>query len=332
MSRTGKTRNTNQISENIYCNSEAYNPIYNSTVLLAELNNIKPSVDSLLTSELVYFSHFLKVYNGIPPVGQEVNIGYELNRRGLNVSAFIPSNLTDMYILSIGYTYTFNYHSPHTKYYIRMPYVIDGRSCKCIGRLAGDIYIFKTSRIQLFHYTFHDVNNNSALEKSVGAFHLKIDCINRIYRPFIIHPVGTSYEFYKFSDFDNYLNGYYTTTYRSSYLNELSAYLTRVPSDNKPYLINTIIGPIYDMLVTGMLNDLAYNSLPTDTIIPVPVLYTNQHRVIRCADMITNPGPKPPYFGGGSSTGKKSRKRSNSLKLRRRRTSRRYSSTINDAI
>jgi hypothetical protein len=158
---------------------------------------------------------------------------------------------------------------------------------------------FKASNIEFFHFSFHGVNTLSPREKSVGAFHLKFDDIHpSVFRPFIIHPVRKGYEFYRFHTFSQHLLNYYTTVRYSPAINEFTAYMSRNPYQNRPRLISNIVIPIYDLVISQILNPLARIKFPAGTVIPIPERDTNQGVTKTCASMIASPGIKPKWFGG----------------------------------
>ena len=47
--------NTNQVSENIYCNSSAYDIIFDSSIVSLELSRVEPHVTTILNQYLPFF-------------------------------------------------------------------------------------------------------------------------------------------------------------------------------------------------------------------------------------------------------------------------------------
>ena len=175
----------------------------------------------------------------------------------------------------------------------------------------------------MLHFSFHDIAGSlSSRAKSVGSFHLRFDYINmKVFRPFIIHPVKTGYQFYKFADFSRHLLNYYTTDQILPNFNEFTAYMTRNPDRNEPSLVSKIIVPIYDMMINQLLHPMAQLKLPTGTVIPIPIRDRRNGVTKSCTDMYANPGPRPRWFGGKTT---KNRTRSRLSRKKRRRTVKRF--------
>jgi hypothetical protein len=82
-------QNTNQLSENIYCNSEAYNVIYDANYIMSTLTAMRPAVNTLLNNNTIYFSRYLDTHIGVLVPGNEVQIPPEFNRLNMRVSSFV---------------------------------------------------------------------------------------------------------------------------------------------------------------------------------------------------------------------------------------------------
>jgi len=314
---TGQTTNlnTNQLSENIYCNSEAYNVIYDASYILSGLLNIQPTVDALLNTHNSYFSQYLDANIGVPTPGNEVKVPPDFNRINLTVSSFTTIRNKDLVVFVIYIKYEFEYYDASNTYISNWPYTIQNQDCEYVQSLGKNWHKFETDKIDLFHFSFHGVNNRSPRDKSVGAFHLKLDYIHpRVFRPFIIHPVRSSYQFYLFHAFSRHLFNYYTSFRSLATFNEFTTYVTRNPHKNEPFMISRFVAPIYDIVVTQVLDPLARIKLPAGTIIPIPEPDTNQGVTKTCADMMAYPGSKPKWFGG-----KYPRKRTRSRQTKRRK-------------
>ena len=315
MARSRKKKN-NQVSENIYCNSEAYNVIYDASYILSGLLNIQPTVDTLLNTHNSYFSQYLDANIGVPTPGNEITVHPEMNRRNLKVFSMGYKRNKGLIVYALSATYEFDYYDASNTYIPNDVYTIGGKDSEYIQNLGKNTHKFERTPIDFFHFSFHGVNNLSPRQKSVGAFHVKFDDIHpNVFRPFIIHPVRTGYQFYKFHTFSRHLLNYYTTVRSSPIINEFTAYMTRNPHENRPRLISNIVAPVYDLVVAQVLDPLAQMNLPTGTTIPVPERDTNHGVTKTCIDMISYPGIKPKWFGG-----KKPRKltRSRQRKLRKR--------------
>ena len=308
-------QNTNQLSENIYCNSEAYNVIYDANYIMSTLTTLKPSIDTLLNNNITFFSNKLSAPVGIPALGYEINDHPEMNRRNLKVSSALIRRHRNLIVYTIYSTYDFSLYDTSNTFTLNTGYSINGNNCEYIQNLGKGWHKFQRKPIEFFHFSFHGVNSISPREKSVGAFHVKFDWIDRcMFRPFIIHPVRTGYQFYRFHDFSKYLINYYTTVRSVPAVNEFTAYMTRNPHKNEPGMISNIVIPIYDTLIVQLLNPLAQLNLPAGTVIPYPIRDTNHGVIKTCADMIANPGTKPKWFGG-----KKTRKQTRSRPRKQRK-------------
>jgi len=314
---TGQTTNlnTNQLSENIYCNSEAYNVIYDASYILSGLLNIQPTVDALLNTHISYFSQYLDANIGVPTPGNEITVHPEMNRRNLKVFSKIYKRHPKLIVYVMAATYEFDFYDTINTYISNRTYTIHGKICRYKHSLGKGLHKFETENIDIIHFSFHGVKTLSPQDKSVGAFHLKFDYINKkVFRPFIIHPVRSGYEFYPFLSFNRYLIDYYTTNRTSPVINEFTSYLTRNSRMNNAFIVSNIVIPTYDIIITKVLNPLARLNLPSGTVIPIPEPDTNQGVTKTCIDMMANPGIRPRWFGG-----KKSSKRTRSRPRKQRK-------------
>jgi hypothetical protein len=164
---------------------------------------------------------------------------------------------------------------------------------------------------------------------SVSYTGTRVDAIDpKIFRAFVPHPVGAGAAYYHFHELDSSMNGYYTSGYPDPPPHELGNYLSQpIHSTNQTIqtkqvdahnLVFMVVAPIYDILVDQMLNPLIQSRLPPGTVIPIPTLYVPNQPVKPCADMKTNPDPKPTWFGG------KKNKRAPALARQSRRGSRMF--------
>ena len=81
---TTNVNNWNQIYENITCNSESYNPIYDLSDIDLSLFNIDSAIDSLIQSNRIFIGKMLNIHT-FPNVQiqDHRNNSSELNCRGL---------------------------------------------------------------------------------------------------------------------------------------------------------------------------------------------------------------------------------------------------------
>jgi hypothetical protein len=236
--------------------------------------------------------------------GRSINLNGEIDRRELTVFVDIPRYAGDpLQLLAADYTYIFDYVDKTTTYLPRIQYKINSQNCECIRQIGKHTYTFRIVQRSLFHCSFHAPNaTKNPVEKSVGAFHLRLDVINKlIFRPFIVHPVtGVGYEFYNFHDIDRNTTGYFTTAHPNPPMNELGNYMSKNVTVNNHILVNQIAASTYDLLVNQILNPMIQSRLPAGTMIPIPSLSLPGVAVRTCADMKANPDPKPSWFGGGN--------------------------------
>lgn len=326
MARSRKKKN-NQVSENIYCNSEEYNIIFDSVIWHSELHQIEPRVNALLSNAMPFFSHFLEISHGSS--NNNYTLNGEIDRRDLEVLVNLPKRRNSpLQLLSVDYVYTFDVYSSRNAYAYGGKYNINSKICECtVSNSTTHMFTFKvTMPISLFHYSFHAPNAaKPPEEKRVGAFHVRVDTIDpQLFRAFVPHPVGANAAYYHFHDLDSSMNGYYTSRHPDPPVHELGNYLSQpmhhehkkqMRQVDEHNLVSLVVAPIYDMLVDQILNPLIQRRLPPGTVIPVPTIYDPKQPVKSCSDMKTNPDPKPAYFGGKKKTQKALKPRRRTKKL-----------------
>jgi hypothetical protein len=311
--------NKSQISENIYCNSEAYNIIFDSVVVCSGLRQIETQANSILQQNLAIFSQFLKVRS--TPTGATFTLNGEIDRRDLKVRVNIPRTKYDpLQLLVVNYTYIFDVYDTKNTYLPRQIYGIGAHRYECIGPVGRNMYTFKSNNECLWHVSFHAPNTAmTPVEKSVGAFHIRMDTFGtRIFRAFIPHPVGAGAEFYHFHDIDRNMDRYYTSKYPVPPTNEVGNYMSKHHTLERHNLLNMVVAPIYDMIVDRVLNPLIHINLPAGTVIPIPSPHQRGVPIKYCSDMKINPDPRPRWFGG-----KKGQYKTRSNKSFKRRTMKR---------
>ena len=290
----------NQIEENVYCNSDAYDIIYNKPQLDNYMTYLAGWVyHTILRPNISFFSKLLKIsiaeYN-IPSQYQYSHLG-EQNRRKLNIMCRQPNPRNHLVILPITYFYIFDYHSPRKNYIIGNVEIINNHDCECIQILGNNQYCFRTYDINIFHFTFHPpAPMLPKKHKRKGAFHLKIDSFITVpphvvpYRPFLVDPgkpaIGSRTHFLPWNDFPS-TDGYFTTTIVPGML-EISSFLRENPAIPVVYTVRgqsvhyleDIVRPIYDKIVTDVLNPLVA-VLPIHGV-PAAVKYDPAHPTIPC--------------------------------------------------
>jgi hypothetical protein len=291
----------NQILENVFCNSESYNGIYNNVDIYNKLDQIKTFVtNQYILPNMQFFSQMLKIN-----VGNTNNNLYndhrELNRRRLKIFS-IPRYISgnDYIIFSVKKRYIFNFHSPSKKYYPGNKEVIQGKQCICIqSNLPNGYYCFETNEITIFHFTFHCPNLDDKYKKFKGAFHLKIDNLEKNgispYRPFILDPRKTTVpkQFITWDIFNTTMNNYFTTTDTTLNINDIIPFLLNDHSLNvifsnssgsSVHYITDIIKPIYDKIVNDALNPLL--ATMSITTVPAVVEHNKTLKNVMCKKMM----------------------------------------------
>jgi len=305
-----KNPNLNQISENIYCNSESYNKIYDSKLLLSKTKNILPSIENrYITPNLQFFSKMLRInINSVNAIRDQYNdpdTG-ELDRRDLIISLkSVHKSGKDYIIFAVEYEYTFDYYSPLNTYALGSEHTINNKKCTCNDIPQNNFYSFLSKfDNSVFHFTFHTPIKNNKDRKFRGAFHLMFDSLKRDkivpYRPFIIDPRKTTVpkRFISWDTFDSSMNNFFTTRNTMSEIdtipvNEITTFLTRYPHTKLTYsngtgsnlhYIRDIIKPIYDKFVIDILNPIP--TIPTTiTIVPAAVEYKMTKPTVKCDDL-----------------------------------------------
>jgi len=291
----------NQIQENVYCNSDSYDRIYDKSILetnivplsvWADTNHIQPNLD--------FFSKLLKVnitqhHNQIP-LQNQYNESGEQNRRGLDITVDNRPK-SNLVICQFVYRYKFNYHSPGKKYTQGITEFINNSLCKCIRVVSNNMYVFRTCYQNAFHFTFHSPNPTLPKQlKTKGAFHLIVDSFAAEpphimpYRPFLVDPrtsvPDTRSHFLTWDDFPG-TDGYFTSTVVPG-MEELSSFVRENPvvpvvhtvRGQPVHYLEDIVKPIYDKLVTDVLDPLVA-TLPWEAI-PAAVKYDPAHALVPC--------------------------------------------------
>ena len=292
----------NQIEENVYCNSEAYTNIYDKTYLETQMQTLSSWVNhTIIHPNIYFFSNMLKINvvssNRIPPQYQYHDVD-EQNRRGLQVNVRKRTRKNKPYVIfSLTYQYIFDYQSS-TKNYVRgNKETINNVVCECMQYLGNDMYIFQTDIIHLFHFTFHPPTPTLPKEHKIkGAFHLKMDSFSAVpphvvpYRPFLVDPrkptLGSRTHFLPWNAFPG-TDGYFTTTVVPGMM-EISSFLQENPAVPVVYSVRgqtvhyleDIVRPIYDKIVTDVLDPLAAGLRTHD--VPAAVKYDPAHPTIPC--------------------------------------------------
>jgi len=335
----------NQIKENTTCNSQSYNDVYHKKQIKTKLYRNKSWVETILAYHMELFSIMLEVDYSGNVLSNIYNHGYELNRRALKVFTNITlhndvdNTVNPEYItFAVGYRYHYNYHSARKNYIPGKSYDIHGNWCECIDVLPNQVYVFESSRESFFHFSFHIPNSNLNKQyKFRGAFHLRVDHLARAatgpgtrtvpppYRPLILDPRVYHRrhlrQFVLWDDLDQQMDMYFTTTDPSIHSDEITPFLLKHPGLVVSYttpsgvtlrFVDDVLRPIYNMVVTNVLNPLtAVSTLVFQP--PVAVAYdATAPSVVDCSGMILarqNPRPtrrqtidgvaRTLLFGGG---------------------------------
>ena len=159
---------------------------------------------------------------------------------------------------------------------------------------SSHIYTFRTKYKKMFHFTFHSPAPTLPKQLKIkGAFHLNIDSFGAEpphvvpYRPFLVDPrTGTRSHFLTWDAFPG-ADGYFTTTVVPG-MEELSSFVQENPTitvvhtvrGQRVNYLEDIVKPIYDKLVTDVLNPLVAG-IPWEAI-PTAVKYEPAYALIPC--------------------------------------------------
>jgi len=257
---------------------------------------------------MVFFSKMLKINipENVAPWYQH-NLNSELNRRGLIVNYKAKTVGRSYYVISsIRHQYTFDYLSTTKTYTMNEVERINDVSCTCVNvpQRGSFLYTFETFYTNLFHFSFHTPDLTKPIrEKFRAAFHLNIDSLKNgviPYRPFVFDPTVKAPQPNKFllwDDFTGIANDYFSTSNSSDpnlELNEITMFLqkqtTPIPlvfkTKNGVLLnyIDDIVKPIYNKIVTDVLNPLAALTVPR-IIPPAAVNYGSTNNFVPCNEL-----------------------------------------------
>ena len=282
----------NQIKENTACNSSIYDQIYDNTLIDPVNKQLVPWVKSnYIIPNIIFFSNLLKV-NITPsrniPSQYQYHGTDERNRHGLVLdidSKFHSKTVQSTF--AVTYDYLFDYHSPGRRIRNKETLRIDDHSANCVRPLGNDMYLMHTWSRNVFHFTFHSPNPEPLYKKFRGAFHLNIDCLKSSdtgniipYRGFELDPRGggVPQRFLTWGEVDACMNDFFTTLDVSLNVNDITPFLLRnhgkvtltYPTNTGAtlHLIDDILQPIYDTVVTHTLNPVVVQ-YPHSVVVPV---------------------------------------------------------------
>jgi len=282
----------NQTKENTACNSSVYDQIYDNRLIDPINKLLVPWVKTnFILPNRVFFSNLLKVNitpsRNIPSQYQYHGID-ERNRRGLElviVSKYHHKSVQS--IFAVTYEYIYDYHSPGRTIQNKETLSIDDHSANCVASLGNDMYEMRTWSRNVFHFTFHSPNPEPLYKKFRGAFHLNIDCLKSSdtgniipYRGFELDPRsgGVPQRFLLWNEVDTCMNEFFTTLDVSLNVNDITPFLLRnhgkvtltypVRGGQYLHLIDDILRPIYDAVVTHTLNPMVVQ-YPHSVVVPV---------------------------------------------------------------
>lgn len=296
----------NQIFQNVYCNSASYDRIYNKNRIMTRLHQTKGSVENNhILPNMQFFSNMLRINVGsvtAPRNRYNSPNNIEIDRRGLSISMkpiYIGGN--DYVLFKAMYEYIFDFHSTAKRYSINENETINNKKCRCINVLQNGIYTFQNENNPIFHFSFHSPSTIPNDDKVRGAFHIKIDTMRNgsiiPYRPFILDPRKSVVpkRFITWDTFDLSMNDFFTTNKAHLGVNDINLFVRRNPHiivsyPNGPdgrnvHYINDIIKPIYDQIITDMLNPVVRNN-PLITSVPAAVEYKHGANQVECEDLI----------------------------------------------
>jgi hypothetical protein len=167
--------------------------------------------------------------------------------------------------------------------------------------LQNGVYTFQNENNPIFHFSFHSPSTIPNDDKVRGAFHIKIDTMRNgsiiPYRPFILDPRKSVVpkRFITWDTFDLSMNDFFTTNKAHLGVNDINLFVRRNPHiivsyPNGPdgrnvHYINDIITPIYDQIISDMLNPVVRNN-SLITSVPAAVEYKHGVNQVVCEDLI----------------------------------------------
>jgi len=284
----------NQIKENTACNSSVYDQIYDNTLIDPANKLLEPWVETnFIVPNQVFFSNLLRV-NILPsrniPNQYQYHGTDERNRRGLELNIETKHSTKSMQsTFAVTYKYVYDYHSPRRRIRKNETVQVEDKSAYCISVLGNDMYEMRTWWYNVFHFTFHSPNPEPLYKKFRGAFHLNIDCLKSSdtgniipYRGFELDPRGggVPQRFLTWGEVDTCMNDFFTTLDVSLNVNDITPFLLRnrgkvtltYPTNTGAtlHLIDDILKPIYDEVVTHTLNPVVVQ-YPHSVVVPVAV-------------------------------------------------------------
>lgn len=170
----------NQIFANIHCNSEAYNVIYDINQLVSDVSGqIIPVINQYIVPNMTFFSNMLKIDLSGSVTNNNHTIGYQTNRRNLEINPYIFVDPNFTYIcLILQYKYQFDYVSRRTRFKKNKRAIVGNVNYKCKDIFPNYTFVLETPKYQLLHFTFHSPNMVKD-RRYRGAFHLNLDWLDR---------------------------------------------------------------------------------------------------------------------------------------------------------
>jgi hypothetical protein len=302
----------NQISENIVCNSDYYNIIYDNNVNNFEQNMmyIADKVNEFIANNIYNAAKYLNINT------HDINL--EKNRKNILIYCKYKINreplLCHNCYLNIEYQYEYDFYTNAT---LNIGDYFENIHCSpgIINSKTNDKVTIKTTSRKLFHFSFHskkshrDKNTLLCVEpprknRIKGAFHIIIDSMMRKYinnnevyydispiskcafRPFILN--YKNMKFMNFRDIES-PNNYFSST--SAKIDELQNGLIRLSNDNYVVInndvnyITQIVEKIYNIIVNNL--NVYMSNVIIHGIIHVPVKYNRNKRIQSCIENVS---------------------------------------------
>ena len=141
----------NQIFANIHCNSEAYNVIYDINQLVSDISGqIIPVINQYIVPNMTFFSNMLKIDLSGSVTNNNHTMGYQSNRRNLEINPYIIVDPNLTYIcLILQYKYLFDYVSRRTRFKKNKRAIVGNVNYKCKDILPNYTYVLGNSQVSV---------------------------------------------------------------------------------------------------------------------------------------------------------------------------------------
>lgn len=148
----------NQISENILCNSEYYNKIYNDSLYHDIRDSHLANLENIIQMNIQLFSDYTNI--NIENTTPVINVGDEQKRRNLEI--FInTTQISSGIFINVTYSYIYDTTIETGRKLGRIYIESSGRRCGVLDYNGdtGNITL-RTIPQNIFHFSFHSITSN----------------------------------------------------------------------------------------------------------------------------------------------------------------------------